>query len=313
MQLLSLATANASLRIAPHIGGSMVSFDIGGVPILRPTGEAALVARDVRGVACYPLVPYSNRIRCARLHFGGRTFELARNFGDHPHSIHGVGWQREWTVAEASRAHARLAFAHDAVGRNADAWPWPFAATQAFHLAPGPSRASAILIATLAIANTGNEPFPFGLGFHPFFARSAATRVRFHAERVWENDATQLPRSLVALPPSWRFDGGRALDDIALDNVFVGWDRAAAIADEPCERSARIDADRSLAFAVVYAPPAADFVAFEPVTHETDAFNRSAGGASGTGMRTLAPGAAFSCTMRVAAAVAAEAQLRKSP
>jgi aldose 1-epimerase len=75
----------------------------------------------------------------------------------------------------------------------------------------------------------------------------------------------------------------------------------------------RIDADRSLGFAVVYAPLAADFVAFEPVTHETDAFNRSAAGASGTGMRILAPGAAFSCTMRVAAAVAAEAHPGTSP
>jgi aldose 1-epimerase len=316
MRVLTLATADASLRIAPEIGGSLVSFDVAGVPILRPTGDATLAARDVRGVACYPLVPYSNRIRDARLHFAGRTFALARNFGEHPHSIHGVGWQREWQVIETSSAHARLALTHDARGESARAWPWPFDATQAFHLAPGPSRdrhPSAVLVATLTIANTGNEPFPFGLGFHPFFARRAATRLRFHAERVWENDATQLPRSLVALPPSWRFDRGRTLDDVALDNVFVGWDRTATIADESHERTVRIDADRSLGFAVVYAPRAADFVAFEPVTHETDAFNRSAAGASETGTRILAPGGAFSCTMRVAAAVAGEAHPRTSP
>ena len=306
MGLLTLATANASLGIAPHIGGSIVSFDIGGVPILRPTSDATLAANDVHGVACYPLVPYSNRIRDARLHFAGRTFALARNFGEHPHAIHGVGWQREWTVAEASPSHARLALVHDALGENMRAWPWPFEATETFHLAPG-SSVSAILIAALTIANTGNEPFPFGLGFHPFYARSAATSLRFHAKRVWENDATQIPRSLVALPPSWRFQRGRTLGDIALDNVFVGWDRTATIVDKSRDRSVRIDVDPSLAFAVVYAPPAADFVAFEPVTHETDAFNRSAVGASGTGMRILAPGTAFSCTMRVAAAVAAEA------
>ena len=39
----------------------------------------------------------------------------------------------------------------------------------------------------------------------------------------------------------------------------------------------------------------------EPVTHETDAFNRSEAGATGTGCRTLPPGGAFSCTMRIAA------------
>jgi aldose 1-epimerase len=47
-------------------------------------------------------------------------------------------------------------------------------------------------------------------------------------------------------------------------------------------------------------PPARDFLAVEPVTHMTDAFNRVARGEAGTGSRTLAAGAAFSCTMRIA-------------
>ena len=64
-------------------------------------------------------------------------------------------------------------------------------------------------------------------------------------------------------------------------------------------------ADRACRYLVVYAPPAGDFIALEPVTHETDAFNRHAQGNADTGFRTLAPGAAFSCTMRVAASALA--------
>ena len=306
MRLLELVTNDATVAIAPEVGGSIVSFDVGGRPILRPTPQAALEARDVRDVGCYPLVPYSNRIRNARLDFGGRHFELAHNFGNHPHSIHGVGWQRAWTVAEASPDAVRLAFSHDARGDNALAWPWPFEATQAFHLAqPFADHPSVVLVATLALRNTGTEAFPFGLGFHPFFPKRASTRLAFHAERVWKNDATQLPHSLVAIPPDWHFDPPRALDAIALDNVFTDWRGSAALDDDTRGASIRIDADRALAFVVVYAPPAGDFVAIEPVTHETDAFNRSAAGACATGMRILAPGAAFSCTMRITAAVVA--------
>jgi aldose 1-epimerase len=119
---------------------------------------------------------------------------------------------------------------------------------------------------------------------------------------VWRNDATQLPQSLVAVPPQWRFDPPRALDALALDNVFTGWNGRATIVDDARGMALAIDADRALAFAVVYAPADGDFVAFEPVTHETDAFNRSAAGAVGTGTRILPPGAAFSCTMRIAVA-----------
>ena len=64
--------------------------------------------------------------------FDGRTpTPLARNFGDHPHSIHGVGWQRAWRVVAHDRASALLAFEHMATDPG---WPWPFLATQVFAL-----------------------------------------------------------------------------------------------------------------------------------------------------------------------------------
>ena len=60
-----------------------------------------------------------------------------------------------------------------------------------------------------------------------------------------------------------------------------------------------IAADRAAGFVVVYAPAGRDFVAVEPVTHMTDAFNRAARGDTGTGTRILAAGAGFSCTIRI--------------
>jgi aldose 1-epimerase len=50
---------------------------------------------------------------------------------------------------------------------------------------------------------------------------------------------------------------------------------------------------------VVFIPPGRDFLAVEPVTHMTDAFNRAAAGQADTGTRLLAPGRTFSCTMRI--------------
>jgi aldose 1-epimerase len=250
-------------------------------------------------------VPYSNRIRDARLHFRGREYVLERNFGDHPHAIHGVGWQRAWAVAEHAANKARLILAHEPRGDDARAWPWPFQATQAFRLTDVAEN-SALLMATIALRNTGSEPFPFGLGFHPFFPKQASTRLHFAAAGVWRNDRTQLPQALEAIPDAWRFDPPRPLDAITLDNVFTGWRGAATLADGALA-STRIEADRALGFLVVYAPHGGDFVAVEPVSHETDAFNRSADGASRTGMRVLAPGSAFSCTMRISAVVAGAA------
>ena len=298
--LLTLAVRDARLALAPGTGGAIASFAWRGLDVLRPTPPDALAAGEVRRHACYPLVPYSNRIAHARLAFGGREHELARNFGESPHAIHGVGWQRAWRVESSTPDAAVLALAHDATGDDARAWPWPFRATQAFSLAG--DRDGATLVARLAIENTGDVPFPFGLGFHPFFPKPPGATLAFDAAHAWENDGTQIPvarREASAFFPA----SAHALDDVVLDHVFQP-STGPGVLRRPDGLETRIDADRALDRRVVYVPAGRDFIAFEPVSHMTDAFNRAARGEAGTGMRVLAPGAAFSCTMRIRARAA---------
>jgi len=295
--MIELRISDVAVCISPELGGAILSYTCRDRPVLRPTPASAIEMRNVRLASCYPLVPYSNRIRDATLSFGGRHYALERNFGTHPHSIHGIGWQRAWTVEHVERDRAQLSLSHDAGADGEGAWPWPFRALQTFELAGGGS----VLTVTLTLRNTGSAPFPFGLGWHPFFVADAATTVTFGADGVWENDATQLPLRRVRVPATWPFRGARPLGDFAIDNVFAGWSGRAVVANPSTGVRATLSADGACACLVVYAPPRAGFIALEPVTHETDAFNRASRGERDTGFRTLAPGCAFSCTMRVAA------------
>jgi aldose 1-epimerase len=294
---LWLAAGAARVELTPEVGGSIARFTFGDRDILRATPAATRAAGDVRGHACYPLVPYSNRIAGARLAVAGCVHELDRNFGVHPNAIHGVGWQRPWRVVASDAGGALLALEHTAAGAGARAWPWHFRATQALSLAAEGD--GAMLSAKLALANTADAPFPFGLGFHPFFTRTAATRLDFRAEAYWENDGTQLPVRRVAFPDAWQRGLLEAHRAATIDHVFAGWNGAATLADPTWPYDVEIDADPAAGFLVVYAPPDRAFVAIEPVTQMTDAFNRAERGESGTGTRILAAGAAFSCTMRI--------------
>jgi aldose 1-epimerase len=300
MALLQLHAGDGDVAIAPAVGGAIASFALGGVDVLRPTPAAAMAERNVRAFACYPLVPYSNRIADATLRHAGRDYPLARNFGDHPHAIHGVGWQVAWDVVAAGANSALLTHDHQATGATAQAWPFPFRATQRFALSAAGD--AALLSVTLTVANTGREPFPFGLGWHPYFPKSPAATLAFRATGVWANDATQLPIGHLDIPAAWRFDAARAIDAATLDNVFTGWSGAAHIAWPERALQVALGADRACDHLVVFVPPGRDFLAIEPVTHMTDAFNRHAAGEPATGTRMLAPGAAFSCTMRLRAA-----------
>jgi len=297
---IDLVAGAARAVLLPAVGGAIASFAWRDLDVLRPRSPDAQSAGNVRLAACYPLVPYSNRIRDARLRFGGVDQPLARNFGDHPHAIHGVGWQREWRVERASATSAVMAFEHTAAGTDARAWPWPFQATQSFDLAVRNDVAS--LIATLTIANTGALPFPFGLGWHPFFPRDTSTTLRFDAREVWRNDATQLPVERLPAAGEWSFATPRDPGNATIDNVFGDWSGIATIDSYARALTTTLAADRACDRLVVYAPAGRDFIAVEPVTHETDAFNRAESGANATGARVLPPGAAFSCTMRIGVA-----------
>jgi aldose 1-epimerase len=295
-----IAAGAAQVEIAPEIGGAIASFRFEDRDVLRPAGDAARAAREVRGFSSYPLIPWSNRIADATLRLrGDAQFSLVRNFGDHPHAIHGVGWQCAWQVVREEDSRATLLLDYSPGTDQPAAWPFAFRAMQAFALRA--DEASASLTCTLSIHNADARPFPFGLGWHPFFPRNSGSRLCFRAANVWETEATCLPTRRIAIPAQWRFDPPRAVGDGALDNVFTGWDGEVVI-DWPAERrSVTLSADAVCGHLVVYTPAERDYFAVEPVTHMTDAFNREAQGEPETGTRWIEPGEERSCTMRIVA------------
>ena len=293
---LELRAGAARVLVAPEVGGAIAAYEWHGVPVLRATPPDALNAGDVRRFSSYPLLPFSNRIAGAALRWNNAVYALRRYLPELPHAIHGNGWRRGWEVVEQAPQRAALELVHTALGEAAREWPFAYRARQDFALAMN------TLAVTLSITNTGDTAFPFGLGWHPFFPRNAETVLRFATAGVWQTDPTLLPTRFDPVPSGWDFRMPRALATTTLDNCFAGWRPPAIISWPDRNLSAAISADAGCDHLVVFVPPDSDFLAIEPVTHMTDAFNRAAAGASATGTRLLAPGATFSCTMRISVA-----------
>src|SRR5579863_307743 len=73
-------------ELHPRIGGSIGGWTTDGQPMFRAANAASIAARDVFGMASFPLVPYSNRIAQGKFEWNGHLFTLARNFPPEPHS-----------------------------------------------------------------------------------------------------------------------------------------------------------------------------------------------------------------------------------
>ncbi|WP_158241501.1 aldose 1-epimerase [Novosphingobium sp. TH158] len=280
--LIELGNAACRLVLDPDRGGSIVAFEWNGNAVMRQAcGPGVLDA------ACFPLVPFSNRIAQGRFTFEGKEITIAPNFpgtGNQPHPMHGFGWLANWTVAQSAPDRAVLAHEYDG-----GEWPGPYHAEQVFTLLPQG------LEVELAVTALGNDPMPAGLGFHPYFPRDADTVYHGLHRGEWQTGNDGLPRSLLLKDRAVDWWHGQPVGGRTVDMVYTMREGMLRISWPSRGMAVTIDPDPLLSCTTVYVPEGETFFCVEPVSHRTDAIN-----ARGLDrMRVLQPGETLKAGMRL--------------
>ncbi|GAA0564758.1 aldose 1-epimerase [Rhizomicrobium electricum] len=284
--MITLGRGKFELDIAPDFGGAITRFEMAGKPVMRPVkpGET-----NVLEMCSFPLVPYANRIAGGIFDFGGRTYRLPLNFGEHPHSLHGHGWQAPWKVEVLSRDRLSLVFEH-----AADAWDWAYTAEQVFTMTEDG------MVLALTLKNRADKPMPYSLGVHPYFPRRPGSTLKASVKGMWLADETMLPTDLVEAGRLVDLNAGQVVSKAPfVDNTFTGWQGPAIITQPELGLEIALTASDNSAFLHAFMPEGADFFCAEPTTAMPNAFNRSES-PEVTGAKVLAPGAAVSLEMRIA-------------
>lgn len=284
MSDLMLESGLWQARIAARAGGLIAALTQGGTPILRTMAEESA---DPLDAACFPMVPWCNRIADARFVWEGEPVELARNFLPEAHAIHGHGWHAAWDMVQAATDRCTLTYRHTA---GQAGWPWAYDAQQQIALSPEGCSVSLTLI------NRSNRVMPAGAGLHPYVRRRDESRVRFAAARICEVGADMIPTGRMLDPDTFgdfAAHDGAALPAGLIDHCYAGWDGAARISDDfgtitLCARGP--------AYLHLYAPDQPDTLCLEPVSHLPDALGRTA-----PDMRLLQPGDSLTVIMMISA------------
>jgi aldose 1-epimerase len=279
---LVLQHETTRLAVDSRRGGAIRAFDWRGKAILRSTAAGA--GDDPFDMACFPMAPYVNRVAHGQFSFGRHAVQLARNWSQDPHPLHGQGWRARWTVEAASSSSATLSYEG-----GADDWPWRYRCEQSFQLLADE------LSVELRLENLSETTMPAMLGLHPYFSDAAQAQLQAQLPRVWLTDRAALPVKEAQTPPAWRFEPARAIGAVPLDHCFSGWDGIATLRWP--DRAVTVSAAHCSCLHI-YAPAGRDFFCIEPQSAAPGALSRDAGEAT-----VLAPGGR--CAIRVQFAVGA--------
>lgn len=278
MQVITLRNDFLRADVLPAVAGGLARLDWieGDTPraVLRATelGEG-IPAPTTSQLACFPMLPWCNRIGGGGFPFGGRFVAIEPNRAGEPYPIHGDGWQYPWEIADWSDDAVTLT-----LDRSSGA-PFAYFATMRYQLV---ERA---LQVELSVRNVGACALPFGLGLHPWLPRDASVRLRAPAHGTWRRGDDGLPDFPMPIPPHWDFGHWQALPDAHTDQVFSGWNGHADI--RWGDLSLSITAD--MRYLIVYAPAGRDVFCVEPLTHAINGHNL-AGSPEGNGLVVLEPG-----------------------
>ena len=286
---VTLSAGHLRLSLSPSIGGAISAFEWIGEGASRPIlRECHSPLKKVLDAACFPLVPYVNRIRDGRFTFRGREVRLAPNMPGDPSPLHGQGWLNPWAVEGKDETRATLSFHHEPAE-----WPWAYEARQEFALNEHG------LWARLSCINTGSEPMPCGLGFHPYFPCGPETRIDTRVECAWTIDEKILPVEKV--PSEGRYDlKDRLVCGQDLDNGFGGWGGQARLSDPSWPFMLTLTAPLPDAeFFQLYSPAEGGIFVAEPVTHANAALNEPEDKWPRLGIRVLEAGEEMSLTIQL--------------
>jgi aldose 1-epimerase len=288
-EVLRLDAAGMAAGVVPEIGGSIAWLRWRGIDLMRPLTEADRAARNVLGAACFPMMPYANRIAGNEFSFDGRAWRFEANNPPERYNVHGTGWQRAWRVEEAGPTAVRLAL-------EVDDGTYAYRAEQRFAVGDG------ALTVAIGLENRGARRAPFGFGLHPWFPREPDVVLRFRARDFYLEEPEHVAGDRITVPPELDFAAGRALPDRWRNNDYGGWDGRAEVAWPSRGVQLVMTAEPVFRHLMVYADPGRPFFCVEPQSNAAGAFNRAGGFEDpAEGIRVLDPGETMAGTVRFTA------------
>lgn len=219
------------------------------------------------------LFPFANRIKDGKYDFMGENYSLECNEKAGNNALHGLVYNKKFDVVEqhcdSKSALVRLSYCEKELHQG---FPFLFTIDLIYKISLN------TMTLEVEITNTDGLPFPFTLGWHPYFRMNdTQNSLEFNSTQKLASDERNITTGITVLKtPNPLYINNMSLDDaFVLENTKVAF--------ETQRYRANLTVSEESKYLQLYTPKHDNAIAIEPMTGVSDSFN------NGIGLKKLNP------------------------
>jgi len=278
LEHVQISNKNLSAKIYPNLGGSIQELIVNEVNIIDG------ISNDDTGLLDYAntykssiLFPFPNRIEDGTYKFMGTTHQFPVNELPVNNAIHGLVYNKEFKVTSmgSDENSATVALTYHSNGL-APGFPFAYELKLIYTIS-----ATGSLNLRFEVANQGNLPFPYGMGWHPYFSTEqlSTSTLSFPSKDFYTCNERSLPIKTIASPLSASFK----MKDTKFDDAYSLHKPECSFESNSYSLNFDFDYPEG-SYLQVYTPPHGKSIAIEPMTCVANSFNNK------IGLKELLPG-----------------------
>lgn len=251
-------------KISLNQGGNLQELFINNIAVI----EDLYPLKYSDSYASSILFPFANRIKDGLYTFQNKEFELEINQKEENNALHGLVFNKSFTILnkEISDSEASVKLGFEEVKESKG---FPF--TYLIHLQYTLSKDKLKL--TVSVKNTDTKPFPFTLGWHPYFKSKDLfnSSLKFESNKKLVLDGRMITTDVTDFLNNQKFE----IKDKQFDDCFF-LDNNKIQFITP-EYNLELSASSHETFLQIYTPQRANTIAIEPTTGVSNSFNNNIG------------------------------------
>lgn len=275
MQFLTLQNHDGStyVKVCLHQGARIQEYYCNNTPIIKD-----IAGFDYKtSYASSILFPFANRINKGKYVFLGEELQFDKN-EDNINALHGLVFDKYFEVFEPEENKNNCSVTFNYFEKNKiKSFPYTYFVSVTYTLYADK------LNVRITTKNIDANPFPFTLGWHPYFYSSDLknSKVAFKAQKKVLFDDNLITKELVANS----YEDSFSIDDKMLDDCFLLTDNTVNFTTPNYD--AKLVCHHKENFLQLFTPKDLSIIAIEPMTGISDSFNNK------IGLKVLEPNETF--------------------